>query len=84
MEDFKGKMYTVYSGNLNRVGWEFDETIKQGVLRVEFKRGDIYDHFPVSKEMFNQMWKAESKGKWFISEIKNNKLINFEKVESNE
>ena len=50
-EKFTGKMYSVYSGNLNRAGWEYDEETKQGVLRVEFRNGQQYDYFPVPKSI---------------------------------
>lgn len=78
---FNGVMYQVHSGNVARIGWEFDNETKQGVLRVEFNKGDQYDYFPVPKEVFQACFKAPSKGKWFHSEIKSNKLYDYEKVD---
>lgn len=80
-ENFKGKMYFVNSGNLNRIGWEYDEETKQGVLRAEFRNGTQYDYFPVDKKKFSEIFSAESKGSWFDLEIKKNKSISYEKVE---
>lgn len=78
---FKGKMYLVNSGNMKKVGWEFDKTDGKGVLRVEFNGGRTYDYWPVKKALYNELWKAESKGKWFSENIKNNLEISYEEVE---
>ena len=37
MSDFK--MYSIFSGNLRRIGWRLDEETQKGVLRVEFMNG---------------------------------------------
>lgn len=81
MANFKGTMYNIHSGNLKRVGWEYDEETKQGVLRAEFQRGDQYDYFPVEKKKFSEIFSQDSKGAWFNSEIKNSKSIGYEKVD---
>ena len=80
-EQFTGKMYTTHSGNLKRIGWEYDSETKQGVLRVEFKNGSQYDYFPVPKEKFSEYFSSESKGSWFDLEIKKNPTISYEKVD---
>ena len=82
MENFKGKMYTVHSGNIAKIGWEYDETNKNGVLRIVFlKTGRTYDYWPVKKEIFSQIFKEESKGKYIQQNIINNKEISYEEVD---
>ena len=78
---FTGKMYSIFSGNINRIGWEYDQETKQGVLRAEFKNGIQYDYFPVTKEKFSEIFQEESKGTWFDLEIKKNPSIDYEKVD---
>lgn len=80
-QEFKGKMYTVHSGNLEQIGWEFDEVNRCGVLRAKFKKGNTYDYWPVSRETFSDIFKQESKGSWFQSNIVKNKSLNYEKVD---
>lgn len=80
MENFKGKMYTLHSGNIAQVGWEFDAENKFGVLRAIFNNGRTYDYWPVTKEKFGEIFKAESKGKWFVQNISGNKSLNYEEV----
>lgn len=78
--NFKGKMYTVYSGNLQSIGWGYDFDNKVGVLRAEFNKGTTYDYWPVSKELFSDIFKVESKGSWFQTNIVKNKTLNYKKV----
>jgi len=80
--DFKGKIYSIHSGNLQKIGWEYDHVTKQGVLFVEFNRGAQYEYFPVPKELWNEFWNADSRGSWFHKNIKSVKSINFEKIEN--
>lgn len=82
-QEFKGKMYSVFSGNLAKVGWEWDEVNKCGVFRAEFVKGNVYDYWPVTKETFGEIFKAESKGTWFQQNIAKNQSLNFEKVDLN-
>lgn len=74
----KVKMYSVYSGNIKEIGWEEKE---QGVLIVVFNSGDTYEYSPVPKSLFNEFWKAESKGSWFHKKIRSNKKIKYEKID---
>lgn len=77
------KMYSILSGNLNKVGWYLkkDKSQSIGVLRVEFRNGAQYDYYPVSKEKFEEIFIQESKGSWFDREIKKNEKIKYSKVE---
>lgn len=80
-ENFKGKMYNIISSNINKIGWEWDDETKQGVLRVEFKNERTYDYFPVPKSLYDEFWKAPKKGSWFHSNIKTANSINYKEVE---
>lgn len=75
---FKAKMYTVHSGNIKAIGWQFDEE-KKGVMQVEF-RGGTYQYWPVPQELYTEAFTSEGKGSWFIEKIKNNQELKFEKV----
>jgi hypothetical protein len=62
----------VESSNINKV--RYDKQRK--LLRVFFHNGSVYDYKEVSEEEFDALCKAESVGKHFNSEIKNNKEFN--------
>lgn len=77
------KMYSVYSGNLNKIGWYSRENEKgqtEGVLRAEFRNETQYDYWPVSNDKFREIFSEDSKGSWFDREIKKNSKIKYEKV----
>ena len=49
------KMYSLFSGNLNKIGWYSRENEKgqtEGVLRAEFRNETQYDYWPVSNDKF--------------------------------
>lgn len=77
---FDSTMYPVNSGKLARIGWQLCPEKKEGVLRAEFRNGIQYDFRPVPGEVFSSVFRAESKGKWFISKIEANKSYAYEKV----
>lgn len=79
-QEFKGKMYNIFSGNLAKVGWEWDSVNKCGVFRAEFVKGSVYDYWPVTKELFSEIFKVESKGSWFQTNIVKNQSLSYEKV----
>lgn len=79
-KEFKAKMYVIHSSNIARVGFQYDYQKKYGVMRVEFHRGNIYQYWPVEKEKFSEIFKAESPGSWFQNEIVKNKELQFEKI----
>jgi hypothetical protein len=80
MAKFKGKMYNIHSSNVDKVGWEFDEENKVGVMRVQFKNGRTYDYFPVPKTMYDKFWKEEKKGSWIQTELVKAASISYEEV----
>jgi hypothetical protein len=57
-------MIPVVSSNLSRVGFE------QGILVIEFKSGGRYRYMHVPEMVFKSLLLAESKGKFFDSNIK--------------
>jgi hypothetical protein len=66
----------VESSNLKSVG--YDE--KTRVLEIEFHHGGIYRYYDVPADTHSALMKAESKGKYFQSHIRNK--FRFEKIGS--
>lgn len=60
------KRTDVDSSMLNSVG--YDE--KKKILKVEFNHGGIYEYYDVEKETFNDLMSADSLGRYFINNIK--------------
>ena len=79
---FTGTMYNVHAGNIAKIGWMFDNKTKQGILRVEFDRGGLYEYFPVSKTLYDEFWTSDKKGSWFHHNIKTAESIGYEKIEN--
>jgi hypothetical protein len=48
----------------------FGYSVKKEVLEVEFRSGAIYQYLEVPPTIHNQLLKAESKGRYFNSEIR--------------
>ena len=51
----------VLSSNLKSVG--YDDT--ENILEIEFKSGSIYQYFDVPREIYDELMRAQSKGKYF-------------------
>jgi hypothetical protein len=66
----------VSSTQIKEIG--YDE--KTSTLEIEFHRGNVYQYHPITKEGYEQMMKAESPGKFFHANIKNNELVTCKKV----
>ncbi|NJM53485.1 MAG: KTSC domain-containing protein [Blastocatellia bacterium] len=60
------KRIAVESSNLASVG--YDEAAK--MLEIQFHSGGIYQYDNVKKEFYDELMKAESKGRYFLHEIK--------------
>jgi len=60
------KREPVESSNLASVGYDADNKI----LEIEFNHGGIYQYFDVPKEVFEDLLKAPSHGKYFVHNIK--------------
>ena len=56
----------VESSNLASVG--YDESTQ--TLEIEFNQGAVYQYSEVDKEVYDELMEADSKGKYFNSEIK--------------
>ena len=65
----------VESSNIVSIGHDGKNT-----LEIEFHRGGIFQYSPVSADGYIQMQKAESIGKYFHQNIKDNDAISFTKV----
>lgn len=44
---------------------------KERILYLRFRSGDVYRYFQFSKEDYQQFLSAESKGRYFLSNIRN-------------
>lgn len=56
--------YPVISSNIDSIGYE------DGTLEVHFKQGSIYHYYEVPEEIFENLLKVESVGKYFHAAIK--------------
>lgn len=61
----------VDSSNLVSIGHHNEKNI----LEVEFHNGAIWRYSPVTEEAYKDFAKADSIGKWFNQNIKNNTMI---------
>jgi len=71
-----------WEGNhCGEAGGEFNECRKEGcstcnylsgILEIEFKGSGIYRYLDVPKEIYDNLLKAESKGKYFFANVKKN------------
>lgn len=62
------KRQSVESSNLASVGYD----TKSQVLEVEFKHGGVYQYFDVPENVYEDLMNADSHGKYFVANIKNN------------
>ena len=60
------KRIAVESSNLASVG--FDEATK--TLEIQFHSGGIYEYDDVEKEIYDELMNAESKGRYFMGQIR--------------
>lgn len=58
-------MVYVNSSDLNTVEYN------QGILRIRFNSGGIYDYYNVPITVYQELLNASSKGKYFHAHIKN-------------
>lgn len=68
--------HPIQSTQIKSVG--YDE--KTSTLEIEFHRGKIYQYHPITKEGYEAMMKAESPGKFFHANIRNNELITCKEI----
>lgn len=53
---------------------------KTNVLYITFKRGGTYKYLNVDNDFYSKFENAESQGKFFINEMKNNENIPYERA----
>jgi hypothetical protein len=61
------KRELVESSNLTSVGYDKESE----VLEIEFKHGGKYQYFDVPFKIYNELMNAESHGKYFAANIRN-------------
>ena len=69
--DFK----PVQSSNITAIAFE-----EPNILYVRFHSGSTYKYWPFDANEFNAFLNAESIGRYFFQNIKNNTSLNFEKI----
>ena len=65
---------TPESSQIKSAGWD------KNYLVIEFNSGGIYSYHPVTQIAFTNLITADSVGKYFHSNIKDNKNITFNKI----
>lgn len=65
----KIKMYDVHSNKFSKIGWYWCTQTFQGVCVVEFPNKARYMYFPISQQVFGDVFKSQSKGQYFIQNI---------------
>ena len=71
------ELKTVISSRIAKVGYSAGDH----ELVLEFKKGRKYKYYPVPIVMYELLMSAESLGKFFELNIKNNKTISHEKLD---
>ena len=66
--DEKMNRISVKSSNIKSIG--YDET--SNTLEIEFNDGHIYQYIKVPINIYNELMKSESQGKFFHATIRNN------------
>jgi hypothetical protein len=61
------KRQSVESSNLASVGYDAENEI----LEVEFKHGGVYQYFDVPNDEYEALMNADSHGKYFVANIRN-------------
>lgn len=74
------KMYEMHSGKIQKAGWYMCPSTFQGVFIAEFANQVRYMYFPVSKEIFDGIFKASSKGKYFTEFVEKGVGITYQKI----
>lgn len=60
------KRKSVESSNLASIGYDADKQI----LEIEFNHGGVYQYFDVSQDVYDELMDADSHGKYFVYNIK--------------
>jgi len=70
------QMVSVKSTNISQIGYEENAVVSmnkkpQNILKVVFTSGFTYDFYDVEKEVYESLLSADSVGKYFNQNIKN-------------
>ena len=65
------------SSNIAEIGYDYDNL----TLEIQFLNGKVYQYWPISPSGYDSFLKAKSKGGFFAQHIKNNKGINYKKLD---
>ena len=60
------KRQSVESSNLASIGYDAENEI----LEIEFNHGGVYQYFDVSENVYEELMNADSHGRYFIHNIK--------------
>lgn len=61
------KRETVSSSNLASIGYDTENEI----LEIEFNHGGVYQYFNVPEEVYEELMSADSHGRYFSANIRN-------------
>ena len=65
------------SSNIAEIGYDYDNL----TLEIKFTSGGIYQYWPVSPSGWDSFLSSKSKGSFFFQHIKDNKGINYRKLD---
>ena len=65
------------SSRIASIGYDYDSL----TLEIEFQKGGIYQYWPISPSGWDSFLRSKSKGTFFEQHIKNNKGINYKKLD---
>jgi len=68
------KRQQVESSNLASIGYD----VENEILEVEFKHGGVYQYFEVPENVYRELMNADSHGKYFAANIRND--FKYEKI----
>lgn len=76
MNSNKAHRKKVVSSNINSVGYNKEKTL----LEVEFFDGSVYQYYPVSEDVYDEIMTSDSICKTFNQKVKSNKSIAYKKM----
>jgi len=65
------------SSNIAEIGY----TSENMTLEIKFHNGSIYQYWPITGTGWRSLMKAESKGKYFVENIRKNPQINYKRID---
>lgn len=65
------------SSNIAEIGYDYDNL----TMEIKFHNGGIYQYWPISPSGWDSFRTSKSKGTFFYNHIKNNKGLNYRKLD---